>query len=61
VAIERLTATGYGETRPLVKEKSSADQAKNRRVDFVVAARTDGAADGPATVVPTKGDAPKDK
>jgi outer membrane protein OmpA-like peptidoglycan-associated protein len=61
VAIERLNATGYGETRPLVKEKSSADQAKNRRVDFVVAARTDGAVDGPATVVPTKGDAPKDK
>lgn len=32
----RLTASGYGESKPLVVEKSEADRAKNRRVDFFV-------------------------
>lgn len=46
VATGRLEAVGYGESKPLVKEKGAADQAKNRRVDFVVAERSDGAVGG---------------
>ncbi len=39
----RLRSVGYGETKPLVKEKTDADRAKNRRVDFfVVDPETDG-------------------
>jgi outer membrane protein OmpA-like peptidoglycan-associated protein len=37
----RLQAEGFGETRPLVKEKSDADRAKNRRVEFFVVERVD--------------------
>ena len=44
VAVERLDAVGYGEARPLAKGKTAADQAQNRRVDFVVTGRSDGAA-----------------
>ena len=36
VEIARLESIGYGESKPLVKEKSEADRAKNRRVDFFV-------------------------
>lgn len=52
----RLTAVGYGETRPLVKEKSEADRAKNRRVDFfVVDPETDGIpAPAPTQLPPRK-------
>jgi outer membrane protein OmpA-like peptidoglycan-associated protein len=32
----RLSATGYGETRPKVAEASAQDRAINRRVEFVV-------------------------
>jgi outer membrane protein OmpA-like peptidoglycan-associated protein len=32
----RLTARGYGETRPLVPNSSPGGRAKNRRVEFVV-------------------------
>jgi outer membrane protein OmpA-like peptidoglycan-associated protein/tetratricopeptide (TPR) repeat protein len=32
----RLTAKGYGETRPKVKNDSAANRAKNRRTDFVI-------------------------
>lgn len=53
VVLERLDAAGYGETRPLVKEKNSADQAKNRRVDFVVTARTDADVAGPTRLLET--------
>ncbi|MDP2315845.1 MAG: OmpA family protein [Pseudomonadota bacterium] len=61
VAVERLDATGYGETKPLVAEKTAADQARNRRVTFVVTGRTDGDVAGPTKVIETTGDAPKDK
>jgi outer membrane protein OmpA-like peptidoglycan-associated protein len=61
VAVERLDAIGYGETRPLVKEKTPDDQAKNRRVDFVVTARSDMDVTAPTRVIETKGDAPKGK
>jgi outer membrane protein OmpA-like peptidoglycan-associated protein len=36
VAENRLSAEGYGESKPLVKGTSDADRAKNRRVEFVV-------------------------
>ncbi|HMD45976.1 MAG TPA: OmpA family protein, partial [Acidimicrobiales bacterium] len=32
----RLSAIGYGETHPLVPNSSPANQAMNRRIDFVV-------------------------
>jgi len=34
VATERLTSTGYGETRPLVSNDSDAGREQNRRVEF---------------------------
>lgn len=36
VDVSRLVAVGFGESKPLVAEKSEADRAKNRRVDFFV-------------------------
>lgn len=33
---DRLSAKGYGETRPLVVEHTAADRARNRRVAFVI-------------------------
>ena len=36
VAGARMEAVGYGETRPKVPDNSPANQAINRRVDFVV-------------------------
>lgn len=33
---ERLTAVGYGESKPLVKATTSAARAKNRRVEFTI-------------------------
>jgi outer membrane protein OmpA-like peptidoglycan-associated protein len=36
VAADRLTATGFGETRPKVPDTDAANQAINRRVEFVV-------------------------
>jgi outer membrane protein OmpA-like peptidoglycan-associated protein len=59
VAATRLEALGNGESKPLVKEKSSADQAKNRRVDFFVVGRSDADVAAPVQVIETKGDAPK--
>lgn len=32
----RLTATGFGSTKPLVKEATDEDRAKNRRVEFMI-------------------------
>ncbi len=61
VAAGRLEAIGYGESKPLVKEKTKDDQAKNRRVDFVVAERSDGAVQAPVKLIETSGDKPKDK
>jgi len=34
VAPQRLTAVGYGETRPLVANANDDDRAKNRRIEF---------------------------
>lgn len=59
VAAGRLVATGYGESKPLVKEKNAADQAKNRRVDFVVGERSDGGVGGPVRMIETPADKPK--
>jgi len=36
VAAERMTSTGYGETRPKVPDTSPANKATNRRVEFVI-------------------------
>jgi len=36
VAPERLEAVGYGETKPLVPEKTKEARAKNRRVEFLI-------------------------
>lgn len=36
IAADRLTSVGYGETRPKVPDTSPANQAINRRVEFVV-------------------------
>lgn len=36
VAAERMTATGYGETKPVGDNKTPAGRAENRRVEFVV-------------------------
>lgn len=35
VGINRMTTIGYGETRPLVPERSAADRAGNRRVELI--------------------------
>lgn len=41
VEASRITAIGYGEERLLVEEKTEADRAKNRRVQFYVDKRSD--------------------
>ncbi|HRY06691.1 MAG TPA: OmpA family protein [Hyphomicrobiaceae bacterium] len=37
VGAERLTAVGYGETRPVASNDTPANRAKNRRIEFTVA------------------------
>jgi len=61
VAASRLEAIGHGEEKPLVEEKTKDDQAKNRRVDFVVAERSDGAVQAPVKRIETSGDKAKEK
>lgn len=39
VAESRLVTVGFGQSRPLVPERSEADRAKNRRVEIVIVAR----------------------
>jgi outer membrane protein OmpA-like peptidoglycan-associated protein len=36
IAADRMTAVGFGATRPKVPERTTADRAINRRVEFVV-------------------------
>lgn len=36
IATDRLSATGYGEYRPIAKNDTEAGQARNRRVDLVI-------------------------
>ncbi len=36
LSVERLSAVGYGEFRPLFKNETPANRAKNRRVEFVL-------------------------
>jgi OOP family OmpA-OmpF porin len=59
VAADRLEARGYGEEKPLVKEKTDADRARNRRVDFRVTARSDGDTGAAPKPIETRGDSPK--
>ncbi|MBW2335450.1 MAG: OmpA family protein [Deltaproteobacteria bacterium] len=37
ISPQRLSAVGYGETRPLVPNNSPANSSKNRRVEIVLA------------------------
>ncbi|MFN0117050.1 MAG: OmpA family protein [Elusimicrobiota bacterium] len=39
IAADRLTSAGYGETRPLVDNKTKEGRAKNRRIEFKVLSR----------------------
>ncbi|AKF03287.1 OmpA family protein [Sandaracinus amylolyticus] len=39
VEADRLTAQGYGETRPLVPNITAANRARNRRVQFIISDR----------------------
>jgi outer membrane protein OmpA-like peptidoglycan-associated protein len=36
IAADRLTSTGFGESRPRVTDDTAANMALNRRVEFVV-------------------------
>jgi chemotaxis protein MotB len=50
---ERLSATGYGEFQPRVKNDSDANRASNRRVDVVILNPTANAAETPVATVAT--------
>ena len=47
VGADRLTARGYGQTKPLVPNVTAGNRAKNRRVQFIIADQ-DPAPDAPA-------------
>jgi len=36
VVADKITATGYGETKPIVKNDSDANRERNRRVEFKI-------------------------
>ena len=36
IAPERLTARGFGETKPIADNRTTAGRAKNRRIEFKV-------------------------
>ena len=45
VAENRVEAVGYGSSKPIVEEKTDADKAMNRRVEFEISRRPEGEAD----------------
>lgn len=53
VAADRMTAVGYGQTKPLVPNVTAGNRAKNRRVQFIIADQ-DPAAEAPAKPKPAK-------
>jgi outer membrane protein OmpA-like peptidoglycan-associated protein len=54
VAADRMSAVGYGQTKPLVPNVTAGNRAKNRRVQFIIADQ-----DPAAEVTPAKKAAPK--
>ncbi|MCC7540111.1 MAG: OmpA family protein [Deltaproteobacteria bacterium] len=55
VAAERLTARGYGPTRPLVPNITAGNRARNRRVQFVITEQGDACAPAAVPAVPAPG------
>jgi OOP family OmpA-OmpF porin len=41
IAASRLSAVGYGESRPLVDNNSSANKARNRRIEAEVSVQVE--------------------
>lgn len=51
--LDRMSASGYGDTRPLVPNTTKENMAKNRRVDFILRSdRPVGETDKPSTPIP---------
>lgn len=53
VAINRLTATGYGEARPIDSNHLANGRANNRRVEFVIVAESQPTLPVPAATLPS--------
>ncbi len=52
-ALDRMSATGYGDTRPVAPNTSEDNRLKNRRVDFILRSNRSVADDGkPSTPIP---------
>lgn len=47
VGADRMTAVGYGQTKPLVPNVTAGNRAKNRRVQFIIADQDPAAAEPP--------------
>jgi outer membrane protein OmpA-like peptidoglycan-associated protein len=58
VPAAELAAAGYGFTRPIESNATALGRAKNRRVEFVIVARGDGAPAAPAPAAPPAGPPP---